>query len=112
MHAEVPIALEDAFLLLAGLKAGGWNARRKAGLAMLAMGPVQMFAAAPEAQFRKAGIHAGIERVARIEKQGGRLLSGEVAAVVRLGRIELQMGQFGHDVTPGSAGRARSPVQV
>ena len=58
------------------------------------------FAAAAEADFRKRGVQLRVHGLAGIEEQGGGLLLGQVAAWMRLRRVELQSGQFGHGQPP------------
>lgn len=95
-HLQFRIALEDAPLLAVRAEAGDRYARGDAGGAMLAVRTIEMVAAAAEADLRQRGVQLRVHGLAGIEEQGGCLLLGQVAARVRLRRVELQSGEFGH----------------
>jgi hypothetical protein len=99
---NVGIAFEDAFLLAVGDKPCRRNARRHAGIAVLAMGAIQVIATAPESHFRQVGIDVHIHRLTWIEKQRRRLFFGQVAARMGLSGIKLQSRQLSHDQPSGS----------
>lgn len=95
-HLQFRIALEDAPLLAVRAEVGDRYARGDAGGAMLAVRTIEMVAAAAEADLRQRGVQLRVHGLAGIEEQGGCLLLGQVAARVRLRRVELQSGEFGH----------------
>src|SRR5690606_4186517 len=77
---QVRVALEDPPLLAIGGEALDRNAGGNARIAVLAMGAVQVIAAAPETHFRQLGVHARIHGLAGVQKERSGLLTGQVAA--------------------------------
>lgn len=98
---KVGVALENALLLAIGQKLRHRNARRDAGVAMLAVGPVKVVAATTKAHFRQVCVDMHIHGLARIEEQRRGLLLRQVTARVGLSGIELQTRQLGHESTLG-----------
>src|SRR5690606_17125541 len=71
------------------------------GFAAWAVWPVQVLAAAAKAQLGQAPIDVLVDRLTRVQKQGDSLLLVQVAAIVGLGRIKLQVRQVGHLAASG-----------
>ncbi|MCY1181458.1 hypothetical protein D9M73_219610 [compost metagenome] len=100
-YLQIHVALEDAFLLPVGRELSHGNARRNAGIAILAMRPIEMIATATKPHLRQVCIDMHIHGLARVEEQGCGLLLRQITARVRLSGIELQSRQLGHDQPSG-----------
>jgi len=60
------------------------------------MRAIEVVAAAAKAHFREFGVDQHVHGLTGVEKQGGGLFFGQIAARMRLGGVELQAGQLGH----------------
>jgi hypothetical protein len=65
---QILVAINDATLAFTGLKAIGDNAGRNTSATVIAVWPVYMIAAAPEAHEGKLCVQFGTDRLTRIHK--------------------------------------------
>jgi hypothetical protein len=91
VYCQILVAVPCTPLASLGLKQIHWNARRNTGVAMCAMRAIDVAAAAPKAQLREVAIEFLVNRLARIDKQGGGFLVLQIAAAMGVGGVHLEI---------------------
>ena len=95
---QIAVALDQPAVTTAGPEIRHPHPGRDAGLAALAVRPVEVIAAAAEPEARQFAVEPGIQGRLRIDEQRGRLPALQITAGVGGGAEKTQFGQIAHGV--------------